>query len=99
PPRAHPPFPYTTLFRSARPGNKLLRGSVGKPLPGVEVRIDSPDENGVGEVLARGQNVMVGYYNNDKATDAVLNDRWLKTGDLGRDRKSTRLNSSHVAIS
>jgi len=68
----------------ARPGNKLLRGSVGKPLPGVEVRIDSPDENGVGEVLARGQNVMVGYYNNEKATDAVLTDRWLKTGDLGR---------------
>ncbi len=68
----------------ARPGNKLLRGSVGKPLPGVEVKIHSPDENGVGEVLARGQNVMVGYYNNDKATEAVLNDRWLKTGDLGR---------------
>ncbi|HRI02905.1 MAG TPA: AMP-binding protein, partial [Pyrinomonadaceae bacterium] len=68
----------------ARPGNKLLRGSVGKPLPGVEVKIDAPDENGVGEVLARGQNVMVGYYNNDKATDAVLTDRWLKTGDLGR---------------
>ncbi len=68
----------------ARPGNKLLRGSVGKPLPGVEVKIDSPDENGVGEVLARGQNVMVGYYNNDAATEAVLQDRWLKTGDLGR---------------
>src|SRR4029077_7267161 len=68
----------------ARPGNKLLKGSVGKPLPGVEVKIDSPDENGVGEVLARGQNVMTGYYNNDKATDAVLQDRWLKTGDLGR---------------
>ncbi len=68
----------------ARPGNKLLRGSVGKPLPGVEVKIDKPDEYGVGEVLARGQNVMVGYYNNEKATDAVLTDRWLKTGDLGR---------------
>src|SRR5436190_14876752 len=68
----------------ARPGNKLLRGSVGKPLPGVEVKINSPDENGVGEVLARGQNVMLGYYNNDSATEAVLNDRWLKTGDLGR---------------
>jgi len=68
----------------ARPGNKLLRGSVGKPLPGVEVKIESPDENGVGEVIARGQNVMVGYYNNDKATDAVMTDRWLKTGDLGR---------------
>ncbi len=68
----------------ARPGNKLLRGSVGKPLPGVEVKIDSPDENGVGEVLARGQNVMLGYYNNEKATEAVLQDRWLKTGDLGK---------------
>jgi len=68
----------------ARPGNKLLRGSVGKPLPGVEVKINEPDENGVGEVLARGQNVMVGYFNNEKATDAVLTDRWLKTGDLGR---------------
>jgi long-chain acyl-CoA synthetase len=68
----------------ARPGNKLLRGSVGKPLPGVEVKIDNPDVNGVGEVLARGQNVMLGYYNNEEATEAVLQDRWLRTGDLGR---------------
>lgn len=68
----------------ARPGNKLLKGSVGKPLPGVEVRIDAPDDNGVGEVLARGQNVMLGYYNNEEATEAVLHDRWLRTGDLGR---------------
>jgi long-chain acyl-CoA synthetase len=67
-----------------RPGNKLLKGSVGKPLPGVEVRIDSADENGVGEVLARGQNIMLGYYNNEAATDVVLQDRWLRTGDLGR---------------
>ena len=68
----------------SRPGNKLLKGSVGKPLPGVEVKIDSPDETGVGEVLARGQNVMLGYYNNEEATEAVLQDRWLRTGDLGR---------------
>jgi len=68
----------------ARPGNKLLRGSVGKPLPGVEVKINNPDENGVGEVLARGQNVMLGYYNNEEATEAVLQDRWLRTGDLGK---------------
>ena len=67
-----------------RPENKLIRGSVGKPLPGVEVKIDAPDENGVGEVLARGQNIMLGYYNNDEATEAVLQDRWLKTGDLGK---------------
>ncbi len=67
-----------------RPENKLIRGSVGKPLPGVEVKIDNPDANGVGEVLARGQNVMLGYYNNEEATESVLQDRWLKTGDLGR---------------
>jgi long-chain acyl-CoA synthetase len=68
----------------ARPQNKLLRGSVGKNLPGVEVKIEAPDENGVGEVLARGQNVMLGYFNNEEATKAVLHDRWLRTGDLGR---------------
>jgi long-chain acyl-CoA synthetase len=68
----------------ARPANKLLRGSVGKPLPGVEVKIGNPDANGVGEVLARGQNVMLGYYKNDEATEAVLQDRWLRTGDLGK---------------
>jgi long-chain acyl-CoA synthetase len=68
----------------ARPGNKLLRGSVGKPLPGIEVKIDNPDDNGIGEVLARGQNVMLGYYKNDEATEAVLQDRWLRTGDLGK---------------
>ena len=68
----------------ARPGNKLLRGSVGKALPGVEVKIENPDDSGVGEVVARGQNVMLGYYNNEEATEAVLQDRWLRTGDLGK---------------
>ncbi|MGB7070690.1 MAG: AMP-binding protein, partial [Pyrinomonadaceae bacterium] len=68
----------------ARPGNKLLRGSVGRALPGIEVKIDNPDETGVGEVFARGQNVMLGYYNNEEATEAALQDRWLRTGDLGK---------------
>ncbi len=68
-----------------RPQNELIKGSVGLPLPGVEVMIDSPDSKGVGEVLARGQNVMLGYFNNDEATSEVLTeDRWLKTGDLGK---------------
>lgn len=65
--------------------DKMLKGSVGKPLPGVEVMIDNADANGVGEVFARGQNVMLGYYKNGQATNEAINeDRWLKTGDLGR---------------
>jgi len=68
-----------------RPQNELIKGSVGKPLPGVEVMIDNPDESGVGEVLARGQNIMLGYYKNEQATEEALGeDRWLRTGDLGK---------------
>ncbi|HKV34776.1 MAG TPA: AMP-binding protein, partial [Pyrinomonadaceae bacterium] len=67
-----------------RPENRMLAGTVGKPLPGVEVRIADPDASGVGEVLARGPNVMLGYYENEAATRATLIDRWLHTGDLGR---------------
>ncbi|HXQ69221.1 MAG TPA: 1-acyl-sn-glycerol-3-phosphate acyltransferase, partial [Pyrinomonadaceae bacterium] len=67
-----------------RPENRMLTGTVGKPLPGVEVRISDPDASGVGEVLARGPNVMLGYYENEAATRATLIDRWLHTGDLGR---------------
>ncbi|MDQ3321556.1 MAG: AMP-binding protein [Acidobacteriota bacterium] len=67
-----------------RPQNKLIRGSVGKPLPGIEVKIENADASGVGEVLARGQNVMLGYFNNEEATNEAMHDRWLKTGDLGK---------------
>jgi long-chain acyl-CoA synthetase len=67
-----------------RPDNRLLVGSVGRSLPGVEVRIASPDSSGVGEVIARGPNVMLGYFENEAATKGALVDRWLYTGDLGR---------------
>ena len=67
-----------------RPENRLLTGTVGKPLQGVEVRIAGPDASGVGEVIARGPNVMLGYYENEAATRETLVDRWLYTGDLGR---------------
>jgi long-chain acyl-CoA synthetase len=67
-----------------RPQNALNATSVGKPLPGVEVRINDPDAAGIGEVIARGPNVMLGYYQNELATQAAVVGRWLHTGDLGR---------------
>jgi long-chain acyl-CoA synthetase len=66
------------------PENRLRSGSVGPPLPGVEIRIENPDAEGVGEVLAKGPNVMAGYLDDPEATREVLSDGWLRTGDLGR---------------
>ncbi|MCQ4635675.1 AMP-binding protein [Anaerovorax odorimutans] len=58
--------------------------SVGKPMPGTEVRIIDPDRDGVGEIICRGPSVMIGYYNDPEATAQVLRDGWLYTGDYGR---------------
>lgn len=58
--------------------------SVGLPLPGLELRIDNPNESGEGEVCVKGPNVMIGYYKNREATDKVLIDGWFHTGDIGR---------------
>jgi acyl-CoA synthetase (AMP-forming)/AMP-acid ligase II len=57
-----------------------LIGSVGRPLPGYDVRLDGRDS---GEVLVRGANVMAGYWKNPTATAATLVDGWLHTGDIG----------------
>ncbi|NMA66146.1 MAG: AMP-binding protein [Clostridiaceae bacterium] len=59
-------------------------GTVGIPVKDVEVTIDNPDENGMGEILARGNNVMLGYYENPEETQEVMEkDGWFRTGDLG----------------
>ncbi|APG26888.1 AMP-dependent synthetase [Syntrophotalea acetylenivorans] len=65
------------------PGAKKL-GSVGRSIPGVEVRINAPNKEGVGEILVRGDNVMQGYYRRPQATAEAIKDGWYHTGDLGR---------------
>jgi long-chain acyl-CoA synthetase len=67
------------------PKEKPIAGSVGRPLPGIEVQIAEPDgATGVGEVIARGRNVMAGYWENPEATAEAIRDGWFHTGDLGR---------------
>ena len=58
--------------------------TVGKPLPGMEVKIVDPAEDGVGEVYVRSKTIMAGYLNDPELTAEALSDGWLKTGDLGR---------------
>jgi len=63
----------------------IRSGSVGTPLDSVEVKIDQPNGEGIGEVLIRGPIVMQGYYRNPQANhDSFTADRWFRSGDLGR---------------
>lgn len=86
-------FPYTVGYGMTECGpiicyedwKRFKPGSCGKAAPRMEVRIDSPNpQNIVGEILTRGDNVMLGYYKNPEATAQILDaDGWLHTGDLG----------------
>lgn len=60
-------------------------GSIGKAFPSLDVKIDEPNEEGVGELLAKGPSIMLGYYNNEEATKETIDeDGWLHTGDLAK---------------
>ncbi len=58
--------------------------SAGLPIPNVEYKIDSPNSDGIGEIIVKGPNVMLGYYNNPEATAKAIKDGWFHTGDLGK---------------
>ncbi len=75
-----------TETASVLAGENILykrNGSVGFPLPTVEFKINNPDKNGIGEILAKTDSIMLGYYENEDATNEVLKDGWFYTGDLG----------------
>ncbi|MBK6914622.1 MAG: AMP-binding protein [Ignavibacteriales bacterium] len=63
--------------------NNFKNDAAGIPLPGVELKINLPDSDGIGEVYAKGPNVMPGYFKNEKLTAEAFENDWLKTGDLG----------------
>ncbi len=73
----------TSPVLTAENDKNICYGSVGFPLVNVEIKIDNPNEQGIGEVIAKGPNVMLGYYEMENETKEVLKDGWLYTGDLG----------------
>ena len=71
-------------FNRFEPGGVRF-GTVGIPIPGVEVRIHAPNEHGEGEILVRGPNIMKGYFMDETTTRKVLDlEGWLHTGDIGK---------------
>ena len=64
--------------------SKFKARSCGRPVLNTEVKIDNPNDKGIGEILVKGENVMMGYYKNEEATKAAFTeDGWMRTGDLG----------------
>lgn len=78
------PLVCVNIFRG-KDESKHKIGSIGRAISHVEVKIDDPDEEGIGELLVRGPNVMLEYYGNEEATkEAIEPDGWFHTGDLCR---------------
>lgn len=74
----------TSPVISAENDTHMRKDSVGLAIPGVEAKIDNPGENGIGEIVVRGENIMLGYYNDPEKTAEIIKDGWLYTGDMGR---------------
>ncbi|MCI9246933.1 MAG: long-chain fatty acid--CoA ligase [Clostridia bacterium] len=73
----------TSPVVSCETDKKKSPGSIGFPLTNLEVKIEEPDEDGVGEIVVKGPTVMLGYYENEEATNKVMKDGWFSTGDYG----------------
>ena len=73
----------TAPVLSVNPYQKSKRGSVGPAVEGVELQIENPDGDGIGEIIAKGPSTMKGYYQNTDATEKAIRNGWLYTGDLG----------------
>lgn len=65
-------------------GGAYTRGSVGRALPGYEIRLDNSDQNGIGEISVRGRGMLDAYYSPWKGREQILTEGWFRTGDLGR---------------
>ena len=77
----------TSPVLAAENENCIRFNSIGHAMPGVTLKIDNPNKQGIGELIAKGPNVMLGYYENEEATKEVLKDGWFHTGDLGKKDK------------
>ena len=77
----------TSPLIAAETDKEHCPGSVGMAPFNVQLKLEDVDENGVGEIVAKGPNIMLGYYENPEATAAVMKDGWFHTGDLGRFNK------------
>jgi long-chain acyl-CoA synthetase len=73
----------TSPIVTINPPERIKFGSVGKPIPDVEIKIFNPDKKGVGEVLIKGPNVMEGYFRQPGLTVQTIKDGWFYSGDLG----------------
>ncbi len=73
----------TSPVVSAETDKKKRPGSVGLVLDNLEVKIENPNEDGIGEIIVKGPSVMLGYYKNEQETKKVLKDGWFSTGDYG----------------
>ncbi len=75
----------TSPITHLNPTYAYIESSVGKAIPECQVKVVDPDEEGNGTIFIKGPMVMKGYYNNEEATNEVLSDGWLNTGDVGHE--------------